>query len=215
MKIYRCLLWLIFTFELFFGLGCKKIPEHKLSPTIKEYFTFKPGSYWIYRNDSTGDLDSTTVKYFSNHFLEDEEHSSKWEVVVIDFRSVFLKRLSVFINSCQQIDYTAVEGRNLQGNNSDGGVLYYPEWPQKQVIIPECEPGVQYYYTILAADTLNNQIYSDVLYTELISIDSTFERYFFRRIAYSPFYGILKYYDLNKQININSSFTLIRCKIIK
>lgn len=34
-----------------------------LSPTLKEWASYKEGSYWIFRNDSTGDLDSLFVGY--------------------------------------------------------------------------------------------------------------------------------------------------------
>lgn len=195
--------------------GCKKQIEYKLSPSIKEYFTFKPGSYWIYRNDSTGELDSTYVKYFSIHIQENDEQLSTREVLVIDFNSLFLKRLEVIVNSCKQNNYAAVSGRDLSGIHTDGGVFYYSDWPQEKVIIPECEPGIKYYYKLKSIDTINNQIYHDVLFTEIKCIDSSFQYYHFRRISYSKHFGVIKYYDLLPPRNITSSFTLIRCKIIK
>ena len=132
-------LWLICSLVFLVIPGCKKITEYKLSPEIKDYFTFKPGSYWIYRNDSTGDLDSTYIKYFSNHVLEDEKHSTKCEVLVIDFESLFLKRLEIIVNSCKQNNYTSVAGTDLSGIYSDAGTLFYSDWPQEKVLIPECE----------------------------------------------------------------------------
>ncbi len=206
-------IFLIFS-SLFIIMGCKKTTEYRLSPQIKNYFTFKPGSYWIYRNDSTGDLDSSYVKYFSNHILEDEEHSSKWEVLVIDFNSVFLKRLAVFINSCHQNNYTALFGEGLSGNYSANGVIYYSEWPQKRFLIPECEPGIQYYYEIISKDTINSHIYNDVLYTEVQYFNSS-GHINLRRISYSPDFGILKFYIEDNNENLSRSFTLIRSKIIK
>ena len=206
-------LWLICILIFIAIQGCKKATEYKLSTDIKEYFTFKPGSYWIYRNDSTGDLDSTYVKDFSN-FVHEEDKEIKWEVLVIDFESLFLKRLFVSVNSCKQINYTTLEIRDFSGIETDGGVIFYPDWPQDKLLNPECEPTLQYYYEIKSTDTINNQIYHDVLFTELKNIGVS-QRDFFMRTSYSAYFGILKFYALNPQRHINSSFTLIRCKIIK
>jgi hypothetical protein len=209
---------LIFVLLLICISGCKKPTEYNLSPSIREYFTFKPGSFWIYQNDSTGKLDSTSVQNFSNFITDWYEGSTviaKSEVLVVDFNSSFLKELDVITNSCKQSDYAFLTGKDISGYESDGSTLFYPEWKQDVLLIPECSPGIQYYYKIKSSDTINNQVYHDVLFTEIRSIDSSYQSYHFRRISYSPHIGIIKYYDYFPARNINCSFTLKRCNIIK
>jgi len=40
---------------------CKHPPIRYLSPEIKDHGLFKPGTYWVYQNDSTMQLDSITI----------------------------------------------------------------------------------------------------------------------------------------------------------
>jgi len=205
---------ILFCSFLFIISGCKKTTEYRLSPQIRNYFTFKPGSYWIYRNDSTGELDSTYVTNYTNHILENEQQTVNWEVLLVDFNSLFLKRIEVFINSCQQNNYAALIGGDLSGSNLAGGVIYFSEWPQKKFLVPECEPGILYYFEMKSTDTINSHIYHDVLFTELQYIDSS-GHINLRRTSFSPDFGFLKYYVKNNKEDIIRSFTLIRSKIIK
>ena len=62
----------ILFFALLLLMGCKKTPYHQeysLGPLysipgeMKEWTMFKPGSYWIYKNETTSELDSSAYKY--------------------------------------------------------------------------------------------------------------------------------------------------------
>lgn len=77
---------LITLIALLFVLGCKKKEDHTdyLSEEIKRNFSFKPGSYWIYRDSISGredscyindskiqvDVDSNTGDYSEPDFVE-------------------------------------------------------------------------------------------------------------------------------------------------
>jgi len=207
-------IYLIFSFLLILS-GCKKTTKYRLSPEIKNYFTFKSGSYWIYRNDSTGDLDSSYVTDFSNHINENEEKKVNWEVLVVKFNSSFLKSIEVYINSCKQNNYTRIVGKSFTGDDTFAGVIYYSEWPQNTILTPECDHGTRYYYEIKQTDTINAQIYQKVLFSEIWGYNDSIQWQSYRRISYSSDFGILKYYVENSNENISRSFTLIRSKIIK
>jgi len=155
------------------------------------------------------------VTYFSNHINENEEQKVKWEVLVVEFNSLFLKSIEVYINSCKQNNYARIVGKSFAGNYTAVGVIYYPEWPQKTILTPECDHGIEYYYEFKQTDTINAQIYQDVLFSELRGFDDSSHLQFSRRISYSSDFGILKYYIEENKENINRSFSLIRSKIIK
>lgn len=68
--------------------GCKKKEDHKieyyhLSDSIKSVALFQKNSYWVYRNDSTGEIDSTYVSS---------------EVVYDDFASYYLPNTDIIIS---------------------------------------------------------------------------------------------------------------------
>ena len=92
---------------------------------------------------------------------------------------------------------------------------FIPGGHRNATIIPECERIYHYYYKVKAEDTINGKVYSNVLFTELKTIDTTYQNYHYRRLSYSKDYGIIKFYDYYPFRKINHSFTLIRSKIIK
>lgn len=207
-------IFLIFSFLLIIT-GCKKTTEYRLSPQIKNYFTFKTGSYWIYRNDSTGELDSSYVTSISNHINEREKQKVSWEVLVVKFNSLFLKSIDVYLNSCKQNNYARIVGGGFTDDDTFAGVIYYSEWPQKTILSPECDYGTQYYYEFKQTDTIDAKIYQDVLFCEIWGFNDSSQWQSYRRISYSPDFGILKYYVEDNNEKLNRSFTLIRSKIIK
>src|SRR5436853_130194 len=62
---------LIFISATAFFIGCKHdkppVPLDRTIPAdMKSYWTFKPGTYWIYQDTVTGKLDSVYVTLFTN-----------------------------------------------------------------------------------------------------------------------------------------------------
>lgn len=55
---------------LLFALGCKKEHILYLSDDIKKNYSYKPGSYWIYRDSATGREDSCYVYSNSIPFVD-------------------------------------------------------------------------------------------------------------------------------------------------
>lgn len=53
------------------GITCKKQPKTcngliPLHPMAYDYFVYKPGSYWIYQEEKTGELDSAWIDYYND-----------------------------------------------------------------------------------------------------------------------------------------------------
>ena len=70
----------LFLFVIVNTLSCKKepIPDYYMADSVRAYVSFKPGSYWIYKDDSTGTEDSIWVTKLK----------SKWEARVISYEVI-------------------------------------------------------------------------------------------------------------------------------
>lgn len=58
-------------------LGCKKERVKYLSDDIKKNYSYKPGSYWIYRDSATGREDSCYVYSNAILFVDNTKYSSR------------------------------------------------------------------------------------------------------------------------------------------
>jgi len=67
---------------------------------MKEYFAYQNGSYWIYKNDTTGINDSTSVSSYI-HVNDDKEITGiTRELISMEFKSKFLGRSVISYNTC-------------------------------------------------------------------------------------------------------------------
>jgi hypothetical protein len=202
--------------------SCKKAPYYPVSDEMKEWFSFQKGSYWIYKDDSTGTLDSAYVTA-NNDFIYDYQDYSKttWQAewVITDFNSKFLYNFKIQYVNCEGSNFFTV-GSHLQnlppGQTEDGGDLgYFPGWPSNTKIIPNCWKGDVFFYRNILADTINNISYSNLLYAENQRVDSALTNpyYYLRKMYFVKHVGIVKYYEVSKQFNIKRSYSLLRYKV--
>ena len=89
------------------SVSCKKTTYYGISDFVKEYFSYKQGSYWIYKNDSTGEIDSTFVSAFNylNNFTPEDYPDIKLEQIVMIFQSPFLSESKIWYLSCSGPNY--------------------------------------------------------------------------------------------------------------
>ena len=211
--LFVCVLLLIFT-------SCKKtVPYYGVSDELKEYFVFQKGSYWIYKNDTTGLLDSTIVS--SNiSFIDDKGYPGiKRELIVLSFKSQFLNEFEIgYI--CEGPDYLMVSANSNNPNTGPlgGGVAYYGGWPvNTEIVSPQCEPGIVFSYRMIDSIKINNLTYRNIIISKSISVDSTINNAHFVEVEiyFVINIGIVKYFDISKDLNIQRSYSILRHKVIQ
>jgi hypothetical protein len=198
---------LIYCLILISFISCKKeLPYYSTPEELKEYFGFKVGSHWIYKNDSTNEIDSTyVIEYLNSEELIRDQYT--FELVSTRFHSHFLSTIEVLYSTCLGNNIVLVSGNSL-----GGPVIYSPGWPtNNQVISTGCLSGELFVLKIIPVDTINNVIYHNVLYTKTQSIDSNAtDPYFFSEIYFAKNIGIIKYFEKNHYQNIIRSRSLLR-----
>jgi hypothetical protein len=220
MKIAR---FFNFGFLVILLLSCKKVPSYGISDGMKEYFSYKQGSYWIYKNDSTGTIDSAYVKSYQDDYQDNKDYDkivSKAEVLLIYFKSVFLRSFYIAHLNCWGSDILQVGScRTPQDTTSlgIGGIIYYPSALKNTKFTPDCTNDYIFLFKVLPSDTVNGKVYSNVLFTEIQSVDSssTNKLYYFREIHFVKNLGIIKYFQIDRYDNIRSSYSLLRNKSIQ
>ena len=203
--------------------SCNKVPYYPVSNEMKEWFSFQKGSYWVYKDDSTGALDSAFVTA-NNDFINDYKDYSKTtmkaEWVIIYFNSKFLNNFFIQYVYCEGPNLFTVGShlQSLPGQTESGGDIgYFPGWPSNTKIIPNCWKGEVFLYRNIPADTINNIPYSNLLYAEDQRVDSSLTNpdYYLRKMYFVKHIGIIKYYEISKSFNITRSYTLLRHKVLQ
>ena len=187
---------------------------------MKQYFGFKMGSYWVYKNDSTGEIDSTYVR---NFFDSDVPYSDKYrfELVSTIFHSKFLSAVEIHYSSCLANNIVKVTGKSDTVNIPDyaetgGPIAYFPGWSSNsQVITTDCLIGCIFVFKLISSDTINNKIYKNLIYSKTQSSDTNTlnSSYFFREIYFAKNIGIIKYFERNNYSNIVRSRSLIKYSV--
>ncbi|MDP2174981.1 MAG: hypothetical protein Q8K70_03620 [Bacteroidota bacterium] len=143
---------LLFILALIFLIGCDKDPSKpgyqgkppkpeyyriKMNEELKSYLWSKPGSYWIYKNTKTGDLDTHIVNnfYFDSILVKGTELHTKHITIYYDyltksFYGTFIKRYFYEYSNYKSPNAESFNnGRNgitREGNGSINYPLYYP-----------------------------------------------------------------------------------------
>ena len=211
--LYLCLFVVLFA-------SCKKVTNYGISDGMKEYFAYKAGSYWIYKNDSTGLIDSSSITSYTHVYDNTELTGIKRELISMNFNSNFLSLTFICYVSCGGPDYYTVSSKLLTGSGqivSGEGVAYDPHWAANTKIIPDCWTGLIFSYKTFPTDTIDNIPYQNVIYSELRSIDSssTNPLLYIRKIYFAKHIGIIKYYELYPYYHVNRSYKLLRYKVVQ
>lgn len=187
---------------------------------MKEYFAYKAGSYWIYKNDSTGLIDSSSVSSYTHVYDNKDLAGIKRELISMIFKSTFLTLTFISYSSCDGPDYYTVSSildPHSGVLEAGGAVAYTPNWPSNKNIIPGCSPGATFFYKTKLTDTIDNVPYQNVIYSEFRSTDSSSTNPFLyiRKIYFAKHIGIIKYYELYPYYNVNRSYKLLRYKVVQ
>jgi len=199
--------------------GCsKKSKTYYISDTTKEYFSYQKGSYWIYSNDSTSVLDSTTIKTywdFINGTYEDKER----QLIVINFNSSFLSSFTLGY-ACTGPDEVSVASRENDTSYyvMTGMTAYNPDlFSSAQITVPDCFTLFAIELKHLPSITVNNLQYVDVIKSRMFSIDSSSSVYYYlnREMFFAKNVGIIKFIEVDKLRHLKRSWSLLRHKSIQ
>jgi hypothetical protein len=105
----------------------------------------------------------------------------------------------------------------ISDGDDDGGIAYIQGWSSNVKINSNCWTGDVYLYKVIPANTINNKIYSNLIYSELQTKDSSFTNldYYVRKIYFAKHIGIIKYFKVSRYYNIHRSYSLLRFKVLQ
>jgi hypothetical protein len=191
---------------------------------MKDWFVYQKGSYWIYKDDSTGALDSTYVTS-TNDFIHDytdyDKTTMKAEWVFVYFNSKFLSNFIIEYSYCEGPNRLTVGSHFKTPEpgmaSEDGDIAYFLGWPSNVKIIPNCWKGEVFFYKVISTDTINQHDYSNLIYSEVQWKDSslTNPQYYLRKISFAKHIGIVKYFEVSQYYNVNRSYSLLRYKTVQ
>ena len=171
--------------------GCKKegTEYHYLSSEIKEWSVYQPGSYWIYKNEVTGLIDSSYIK-------SQPEVRFDW-IQVTDRYAIAQEEIRYVVSgSFLQVLYIDQSGSWEQFYNQSGHRNYGLLWYIKGEGFHKTEKIQNF--------QINDTSYSNVLHSVYnVSTDTSFvESWIVKNV------GVIKY--LKRIGNIDTTWTLMR-----
>ncbi len=82
--LIKALRFVLFAF-LLLAVGCskKKMTHYPVNAELKAAFNYKPGTYWIYRDSISGEVDSFFVTRYDSSFHQEPEKDYSYDVITI------------------------------------------------------------------------------------------------------------------------------------
>jgi hypothetical protein len=220
----KLILKIFFLFLVGLFAACQKeTPYYKISDDMKQYFVYKPGSYWIFINDSTNETDSMyiTEAIYSRQGVADNDgrHKYTFDMIAIYYQS------RLFYES--EIGYFCAGPNTLKVKTklSDTNqyayaepVTYFPGWElNTKITANQCIGGSVFIQQFLPSTSINNILYNNVIRTKIQSIDSTAtnQNFYLRDVCFAKNIGIIKLIEESRYFNIYRSWSLSKYKVIQ
>jgi hypothetical protein len=203
----------------------KKEPVFYISQLSKDYCYYKTGSYWIYKNDSTGILDSIFTNREPSEVII-ERGGYKEEIIDVYLKGGFLTDYYIG-HQCannSQINYSEGDDRIdlgiLDPDTLNG--FTFSLWLKQSLNVVQPDPcycpyNNCYYFKseLLNIYTYGNIIYNNVLHTNYRSADTTnsnpnafsYHSYFVKHI------GLIHFIETSTLHHFHRSFGLIRWSV--
>jgi hypothetical protein len=206
-------------------VSCKKdTPYYKISDSMKQYFLYQKGSYWIYQNDSTNTIDSTYVDNISSGTQgigDDGRHLYSFDWITINYKSKFLQNFKIAYfctgpNSLQIAEIYSDLDSSLM-NLSDGPTAFIGNSELNTLTYSNCLGNAVFIYKVIPSITVNDLNYSNIIYTKLKSIDSSSSNpeFYSREIYFAKNIGIIKYLETYRYFNKQRFWSLKTYKVIQ
>jgi hypothetical protein len=197
--------FLIFSFVLVVT-ACKKEETKyiKLSSEMKEWAWFKPGSYWVYQNEATGELDSVyVIKDTLDHDFNYSDETLRSKTEKVEIQMMNSKKNKIIIEAsfqCKIIEKSLLNelimGYEFLKMNSKNEIVF--------------DSSMIYYDKYAIHEILFNNVYQ--YKTRTIYYGSDYQINF-------NYYFISKNYWIIKKIetrnNVTNTWNLIRYQIVQ
>jgi hypothetical protein len=160
-------------------IACKKkLSTYAISDNLKSWVAFQPGSYWIYKNDSTGVLDSTFMKYPTNYYtVGDQYGDADYQQIEQYFNSKILDSF-FFTFTCSPYSFNDYNDRFIIFFKTTwGGEASYlaidPHVPYNEQVNACHQQNSLYIKDHYDSLQINNVMYYDVTYAKDWSTNPT------------------------------------------
>jgi hypothetical protein len=228
MKVKRLVILIVLTISIISLLiySCKKKdPVFYISQLSKDYCYYKSGSYWIYKNDSTGLFDSIFTNTDPSQVIL-ERGGYKEEIIDVSLRGGFLTDYYIGhqCSSDHRINYTEGDDRVELGLAEPDTlhILAFSIWPDQTFNSVQHDPcdyayndTIYFKSEILTSYSYFGIVFNNVLHTNYRSADTTnsnpnavsYHYYFVKHI------GLIHLIETSALHHFHRSFGLIRWSI--
>jgi hypothetical protein len=187
-------------------MSCKKkndVDTYYIPDILREYTVFKEGSYWIYKNEVTGTLDSCFITGYEEFFSHTNGQSTDpySERVQIDYKGSFM--------TFSEID---LEGSQLN-SNSWGGLCLTPSVTPSVHFIDQYDTYAC--YGVVDSIRLNDHTYFSVLSTQLSQKRGVAFKYdtITLNYSFSRSIGLIRYRQ--RLDSSDTTWTLVRHHVVR
>jgi len=196
--------------------SCKKKQEfHYLSEEFKKNCLFTVGSYWIYKNDSTGLIDSTFISISPEMGYYIPNEVSVWETATISCSSSIIRKFFMMAGFFKLFIYdTNINCTPWVGyiENTYNMFIYYMECPSFSYLKPRWNVYIKSFYPEYF---FNQHTYYNVQFTRTIPdyqviLNDSLDVY------YSKGTGIVRFihYNVNGSGD-TESWSLLRYRVVQ
>ena len=189
--MHRLIKIILFCFSFIIILcffSCKKLKTYEISDDLKSWCGFKPGSYWIYINDSTGSVDSTYINESTiSETKGGDAEGAYYQQITLYFNSRFLDSF-ILTYLCSPISFYDFEDLFLISiKNTYGGTIaplaIDPHIPYDKEIIPCHYQDVLFKMKLVDTVSFNKINYFNIIYSTEWSVSSLSEFYLSKDIG--------------------------------
>lgn len=212
-KLHPITFSLLLIFGSSFLNSCKKsTPNYYVSQGLKDWVFFRPGSQWIYKNDSTGNKETVIANKTKEIMSGGKDIARYDEEINIYFSSSFLNAfyLGFQCNPSYTTDHTSGHTDklviSLLYNNAELTFLaLWPDEPLNEELPTPCLGATR----TIKSEIINNYIvdtnhFSSVLHTTLTEDSKyNYEFYFAKHI------GLVHFSENNTEFKLYRSYSLV------
>jgi len=126
MRKYNFIFWVYLVLNFIFLQGCHKkelitlyIPEQ-----LRVYSIFQAGSFWIYKNETTGEIDSTFINFPPQFTYSEIDKGMFLEKCVINYFSSIIYSSYVFLDEYRITIKNKLPGTCLKSFSFEPGYIY-------------------------------------------------------------------------------------------
>lgn len=201
--------------------GCKKKPVNRVDPDLKAAFSYKPGTYWIYKDSLTGAIDSFVITTNDDNFSTNNDRTLETigmnmaeYIVSSPYLDTSLWKYSIVSN---QISLTWDQTSSVP--HIDQVIQYNPftYYPFTVGVLPNAIYSIGIATNVFSTYTVGSSTYSNVeeLNDTLRKDAWSFYHYYNDWFYLTADVGIIKMRLYHPQDSINRIWQLQRWHIVK